>query len=549
MPPALTSTSNAKDGVAGPPAGGGMRFASKLFVLFAGVLGLAVIGTALAIWGTQEARGHLTRTELAHRSYEAHLSLSNHTYQLFKQFGDAIAIGDLDKGALEGELIAAIRRDIGNIRAITAAEIHLIGDHKAAKLERLVRIETKINKLLDEYQTVLDGGYPIPLEEEWGRLSRILDERVDQDFARLIEGALEGERGALLAQRARTNERLRFNQGLAAVLAVLGALAALGALWWIVRDFREPVRRLVNGAEALARGSLDHRIEPLGGPELGGLARALNRMADEIATRQDLLEAANQRLETAVADRTAELERLLATLKEAEESRRRLLADVSHELRTPLTIIRGEADIALRGAEKPPAEYRAALDKCREAAIHTARLVDDLLFIARRESREARLDLQVLDLVALLPKVIESGRGLWGPRGVDVSFHSDLTTAVVRADPDRLRQVVMILLDNAQRYGGERVEVALDASPGGYTIAVSDDGPGLSAEEQARVFERFYRGENATQRYGAGVGLGLPVAKAIVESHEGRIKIESEPGQGVSVFVMLPGQPALRAVS
>lgn len=555
MPPALTTTPNAKDGIAGPPGRGAlcatesMRFATKLLLLFAGVLALAVIGTALAIWGTQEARENLARTELAHRSYEAHLSLSNHTYQLFKQFGDAMVIGDLDQGALEGELIAAIRRDIGHIREITAAEIHLDGDHKAAKLDRLVRIETKINKLLDEYQTVLDAGYPIPLEEEWGRLSRILDERVDQDFARLIEGALEGERRALVTQRTLTNGRLQFNQRLAMVIAVLGALAAIAALWWLIRDFREPVRRLVDGAEALARGRLDHRIEPVGGPELGGLACALNRMADEIATRQQLLEASNQTLETAVADRTAELERLLATLKEAEESRRRLLADVSHELRTPLTIIRGEADIALRGAEKAPAEYRAALEKCREAATHTARLVDDLLFIARRESRETRLDLQVLDLVALLPKVIDSGRGLWGNRGVNVSFRSDLTAALVRADPDRLRQVVMILLDNAQRYGGERVEVVLNTSPGGYTIAVSDDGPGLSAEEQARVFERFFRGENATQRYSAGLGLGLPVAKAIVEAHEGRMGIESEPGQGVTVSLVLPGQPALRVVS
>lgn len=555
MPPALIAAPDAKDGVAGPSArpepraGQSMRFATKLFLVFSGVLSLAVVGTALAIWGTQEARQNLARTELAHRSYEAHLSLSNHTYQLFKQFGDAMVIGDLDKGALESALVAAIRDDIGHIREITAAEIHLFGDDQAEKLGRLVRIEAKIDKLLKEYETVLGAGYPIFLEEEWGRLSRILDERVDQDFARLIEGALAEERGALTTQRALTNERLEFNRWLAVVVALLSAVAAIAALWWLVRDFRQPVRRLIDGAEALARGRLDHRIDLVGGRELETLACVLNRMADEIAARQALLEAANERLETAVADRTSELERLLKTLRESEESRRRLLADVSHELRTPLTIIRGEADIALRGVEKSPAEYRGALEKSREAAAHTARLVDDLLFIARRESRESRLDLRVVDLMVLLPRVIEGSRGLWGMRGVDVSFLSGLTAAVVRADPDRLRQVVMILLDNAQRYGGGQVEVALGTATEGYRIDVSDDGPGLSAEEQARVFERFFRGENATRRYGPGVGLGLPVAKAIVEAHGGRIGIASAPGGGVRVSVVLPGQTALEAVA
>jgi two-component system, OmpR family, sensor kinase len=154
-----------------------------------------------------------------------------------------------------------------------------------------------------------------------------------------------------------------------------------------------------------------------------------------------------------------------------------------------------------------------------------------------------------VNLVMFLPKVIDGCRSLWGSHGLSVMFLSELDTAVVLADPDRLRQVLMILLDNAQRYGGRQVEVGLTVSPGGYRIAVRDDGPGLIVEEQARVFERFFRGDNATQRYGAGVGLGLPVAKAIIEAHDGGIAIQSEAGQGVTVSVMLPGQPALRAVS
>jgi signal transduction histidine kinase len=333
------------------------------------------------------------------------------------------------------------------------------------------------------------------------------------------------------------------------LVATFGAVAAATTLWWLIRDFKQPVGRLIAGAEALARGDRDHRISPLGSGELDGVARALNRMADEIAAREQVLELANKRLEAAVAERTADLERLLATLKDAEKARRRLLADVSHELRTPLTIIRGEADIALRGGDRPIAEYREALSRCRDAAAHTARLVDDLLFIARRESRETRLALRVVDLAAFLPAVVEEARSLIQNRGGAVSVQSDLSHAPMRADPDRLRQVILILLDNALRYGGGRVEIRLESSALGYRIQVSDQGPGLSEADLSRVFQRFFRGGSAVRDGESGVGLGLPVAKAIVEAHEGTIAVTSRLGEGTRVTLDLPAEIPVRAAS
>jgi two-component system, OmpR family, sensor kinase len=519
-----------------------MRFATKLFLLFAGLLGLAIIATSLALWGARDARHNLARIDLAHRSYEGYLSLSNHTYQLFKQFGDAMTIGDLDEGALETELLAAIRRDIGTIREIAAAQIRLHGEERVANLDHLARIENKIENLLDEYQSVLEADYPIPLVEEWGRLSRILDERVDQHFARLIQEALNRQIEELAEQRSIIEARSRLNQILAILAAAFGSIAAGAAFWWLLRDFKAPVDRLIDGAEAFARGDRDHRIESAGPSELDGIARALNRMAEEINNRERVLEDSNKRLEKAVAERTADLERLLATLKDAEEGRRRLLADVSHELRTPLTIIRGEADIALRGADRPLDEYREALTRCRDAAVHTARLVDDLLFIARRESRETRLVIQGFDLALFLPAVINDCRSLLESHGGSVVLVSALDHALLRADPDRLRQVLVILLDNAMRHGGGQVKIRLDPIANGYRISVSDNGPGLGAEDLAQVFQRFFRGGNAAPGYENGVGLGLPVAKAIVEAHGGEIAANSQPGEGMTVRVDLPSQ-------
>jgi len=516
-----------------------MRFTTKIVVLFSGVLTLAAISAALVLIGGQQARHSLDRMDLVHRSYEAHLTLSNHTYQLFKQFGDAMTIGDLDRGAMEADLLKLIRNDISRIRETLIAEIRLFGEDRQEDLEHLGKIETKINRLLSEYQVVIDAGTP-ESAEDWARLSRILDERVDQDFARLIQTGLDRQYGALLYQRSLNQERLKFSRFLSIAVAVLGAIVASIALWWVIRSFNKPVNQLIDGAEAFAGGDRQRRIVLEGGGELDGVAQAFNRMADEISVRQAALESANERLETTVADRTAELERLLATLREAEESRKRLLMDVSHELRTPLTIIRGEADIALRGNGKPVAEYRDALERCREAAIHTSRLVDDLLFIARRHSKETRLHLTNVDLATFIPKVLEDCQGIWVDRDAAVTFTSELGTADTQADPDRLRQVLLILLDNAHRYGGGHIELRLAQSPDGYQVEVSDDGPGLDADDLAHVFDRLYRGQSAAQRYDAGVGLGLPVAKAIVEAHGGMMSVASEPGEGLTASFLLP---------
>jgi two-component system, OmpR family, sensor kinase len=521
-----------------------MRFTTKVVVLFSGVLTLAAISAAFVVLGGQQVRQSLDRVDLVHRSYEAHLALSNHTYQLFKQFGDAMMIGDLDRGAMEAELLVSIRRDIARIRETLVEEIRYFGDDRAEDLAHLAKIETKIAKLLSEYQVVIDAGLP-QSTDDWKRLSRILDERVDQDFARLIETGLDRQYDALVYQRSQNQERLRFVRFLSVTVAALGALAASVALWWVLRSFNKPINQLIDGAGAFAGGDHRHRIVLDGGGELDGVAQAFNRMADEISARHETLESANERLETIVATRTAELERLLATLRDAEASRKRLLMDVSHELRTPLTIIRGEADIALRGnAKKPDTEYRDALERCREAAIHTSRLVDDLLFIARHQSLETRLNLATVDLATFIPKVLEDCHGIWVDEQVDVTFTSELAAAGTEADPNRLRQVLMILLDNAHRYGGAKIALRLTQDPDGYRVDVSDNGPGLDADDMAHVFERFYRGQSAVQRYGAGVGLGLPVAKAIVEAHGGMMSVVSEPGAGLTATFLLPERSA-----
>ena len=526
-----------------------MRIISKLYLSVGLLLAIAVGGAALAIICARQGSYHLTRTNLAHQQYEAYLSLSTHTYELFKQFGDAMLIGDRDRGEGQTELLARIRADIARIRRIAAEEIQLVGEEEIEELEHLERIETKIEDLLLEYEAVVKSRNRDQLSSYWTRLSHMLDETIDKDFKQLIQEGIAGEAAEVDEERARTMAMIRMFQILAAFFTLVAIVAAVASVWILRRDIREPILKLVRGASALERGDLEHRIDIAGRSELDDVALAFNKMAQEVSSREKALSSSNTRLEQAISERTAELERLLGALKESDSNRRRLLADVSHELRTPLTIIRGEADVALRAGDSSVENYRDALENIRDAAMHTAGLVDDLLFVARREAGETRLKLETVDLAQLLPKVVDQHGAVAQQNKARLFFVSDIDEALVRADAGRIRQVALILLENAMRYGGSTIELRLDQAPMGFAVSVSDDGPGMTEDERIRAFERFFRGSNAAERYRHGSGLGLPVAKAIVEAHGGDIALKTGPGEGVMVSFILPRRAKLEAVA
>lgn len=526
-----------------------MRIIPKLYLSLGLLLAIAVGGTSLAVICAREGAEHTVRTNQAHQAYEAYLLLANHTYRLFKQFGDALLIGDRDRGAGETELLARIRASIARIRRITVEEIRLAGEEEVEELEHLERIESKIEDLLIEFEQVSSSWNPKDLPNYWTRLSRMLDETIDKDFSTLIEDAIDGEAAEVAAERAESMDMIKRFQILAAAFSLVALAAAGLSIWILRRDIRQPIVKLEAGASALARGDLEHRIDVDGRNELHEVALAFNGMAEEVSRRQKTLTDSNVRLEKAVSERTAELERLLAALRESDANRRRLLADVSHELRTPLTVIHGEATVALRDERLTAAQYRVTLDHIREAAMHTANLVDDLLFVARREAGEVRLDVRTVDLGKLLSVVVEQYSVIAHQHRATVNFVGDVDKALVPADAGRIRQLVLILLENAIRYGGGWIEIRLGRSPDGFAVSVSDDGPGMAEDEQQHAFERFFRGSNAAARYHEGSGLGLPMARAIVEAHGGDIALKSIPGEGLTVSFTLPGRAKLEAVA
>lgn len=229
-------------------------------------------------------------------------------------------------------------------------------------------------------------------------------------------------------------------------------------------------------------------------------------------------------------------------IERVEKTRRDFIANVSHELRTPLTSIQGYAETLLEGRDLP-VNVREFVEIIRKNATRMARLTEDLLVLARVESGEQKLNLQLLAPQELLDDAAQTFHELAAGRDIELSLMNTANSAVL-VDRDAIHQVFLNLIDNALKYGDQGRKILLGAceSEEGVQFYVRDFGSGIASEHLPRLFERFYRVDKARSRESGGTGLGLAIAKHVVRAHSGTIRAESELNHGSTFYFILPRQ-------
>jgi heavy metal sensor kinase len=231
---------------------------------------------------------------------------------------------------------------------------------------------------------------------------------------------------------------------------------------------------------------------------------------------------------------------MLDRIEQAFQRQRQFTADAAHELRTPLSIMQTGLDVTL-SQERSTSQYRSALVAVQEEVGRLSQLANTLLMLARADTRDLPLAMDRVNIALLLNAVADQFASLADDKHVTLERQIS-PNLFIHGDEDRLIQVVFNLLDNAVKYTppAGKVRIVAGQNQGRMEIRIEDSGPGIPIAEQAHIFDRFYRVDHARNRSQGGFGLGLAIARQIVELHHGQIHVRSEPGHGTQLIVQLP---------
>lgn len=315
--------------------------------------------------------------------------------------------------------------------------------------------------------------------------------------------------GQSLVALEQARQRLLVGLGLAIPLVLL--MGSFGGLI-LARQALRPVDRMTRIADRIGGGDLSERVPvPPHQDEIGRLAVTINQM--------------------------------IARLQAAFERQRQFSADASHELRTPLSVIRADLEIALRRERTIP-EYQAVLTSTLEETVRLSRLVEDLLLLTRADVGRVELECQAVNFSTLGREVVEYLQPLAAQRRQTLTWTSDAPhDLVLPADPNRLRQMLINLIDNAVKFTSEGGEIALSLTEesGQALLRIRDTGRGIPTEDLPFIFDRFFRRSAMTSdRSAPGTGLGLSIVRWIVEAHGGSIDVVSRLGEGTEFLLRLP---------
>ncbi|MEJ8547847.1 sensor histidine kinase [Brevibacillus borstelensis] len=308
----------------------------------------------------------------------------------------------------------------------------------------------------------------------------------------------------------------------ATLFGVLLSTAMVSYLSWSIS---RPLRNIERTTAEIGRGNYSERVQVDTADEIGDLAQTINTLAGK-------------------------LERVEQERQHLEQVRNDFLANVSHELRTPLTAMQGFLEALQDGLveeEEARQKYYAVM---YSETLHISRLVDDLMDLMKLENNEVTLAKFPVDVEALLNKVAFSFTPEAEEKGIEIVVEQPKGLPKVYADKDRIMQILKNLVKNAVKFTDEGM-IRLSARSDGQwvEISVSDTGIGISADDQERIWERFFKVDRGRSKKNKGTGLGLAIVKELVELHDGQVTLESEPGKGSTFIVRLPAINCERSVS
>lgn len=519
-------------------------------ILGAGTIAaVAIVGSLLSIYGSSEISRRINTAIMAQQRMELLSVLSSRVNDYGMVAAEVMRVGsrtDEQRIAILQSRSAIVDGAFDRLnQAIAASVLDAERDgafeqnRRATQSLGVARMRAqfdRLNRTLAEHDGIDSSRLRTALDGFATQFSPLLDQAIAQE---------RRDRDAAFKSAERFKRDLVF-----ASIFVLGiAIVALIVFQWgLVSPLMRRIGKITKTAQKIGGGALDQRIAIERRDELGLLFANVNRMAARLDRQRLAINADRDALNAIVETRTEELKAANARLEQVDSSRRRFYADVSHELRTPLTVILAEADLAMRAPTLDEPQTRESMALIHTRAHRLNRRINDLLRVARSESGQIELADEAFDLADAAENAVDDLASIANRRKIQIRIDRP-DNAIARGDSDWTRQVIGGVLENAIRHSPNHstIAITLTKCASSVKIEIRDQGDGIDLDNQATLFERFKRGDRATERTGFGVGLSL--AKWIVERQGGRIAVTSPAGEnrdigtGTKVTIQLPRPP------
>jgi len=522
-----------------------MKIDTKIGTALAG-LGLALIMCLiLLIYSNERSRQTQTQFALNYETITQLQSLDTLVHDAFLHLQhDTFGYNANPHVDLEGEQ-SKITKKFSEVREFwlqRSAMLNWSEEQLILELGPIIKLQNEVDQAFSELKLAkseIDGDDP-----EGGR------ERAEHTFSVSIERMF----GDIMDQKI-NNERIKV-EGFERSVMTSGALSftwtivvAIISLMMISYSFfvyqwqiRSSLSTLHAGAKRINDGELDHLIPLVSNDEFGDVSAALNSVSSRLSSTQFDLKFERSELESKVDTRTQQLASANEELKRQDELRRQFFADIGHELRTPVTAIRGQAEVALRAKVDKLENQSLALEKIVSLSEQLTQDVSALFFIAREQAGVVDLRREALDLGELVEQAVSNMSAFFEREHAEVSLDIDTESSLlIEGTGSRLTQLINTLLTNAILHSqvGVRVHLILKGTVDQVLLTISDDGPGIPITERDRVFERFYR-VGQSQATAPGSGLGLPIARSLVQAHGGVIRINEGQMGGTEIRISFP---------
>lgn len=510
-------------------------FRTKLYLAFFAMAFITLLQATMAIWAGQVASNEVNRGRIANQMLTELIALSADKQRLKVWLAQDLIIQDAAITARD-QYLQRMHQSLQTIDklllqdqalATEAADFVLI----AKQMKNLSILETNVASLQSDL--VGQSSQPKRLHESaetWRLLIQTFDNLQGLDLKKIIAESIDIQKQRSATAEQAAASALEQAKLLLIITGLFGSISALLFAFLLAKSSYRPLQSLLEGTAAISRGLLSYRLSEQGNAEFALLSRSFNQMAVALERAHVAEQAHAQQIELIVQERTAQLQQALADLQQAEAVQKRFLADVSHELRTPATVIRGEAEVMLRGKDKTGADYKDSLLRIVETSTQLASRIDELLMLVRGDS-ELHLRFKHMHFSQLWSGWESLFQRMKNSSAVDIRWTTltdEQAQLQLYLDPERTLQAIQIVLDNAIKYGvNHPIELRLSHDASQLQLVVVDQGIGVPEADLGQLFQRFYRASNARLQRPDGLGIGLSLCQSIMQAQHGSVRLQS----------------------